>query len=378
MDEQINNSLMEIEQVRQELENKGIIILSDSKRLNSVSSCANTYIFSTKDNHYILDPGFGKKRRTLVGEKTFQQENPTILCSHYHNDHCANMGVVGSKKSRILCHNSMEEKISFLRTNGVGQILSMIDQMPVESTLKRFKMFPPWLVSMLSFLSGISMVFPKAFMFLVSYLYSIKNIGFIYPGKKRIEYLDFSKENQSDLKSGLVKTIKIDDELTAFETLGHTDDHISFYHSGKKALFTGDALNFLNANDIQYGDIEKLEKTISFLIELVEEKDIEILLQGHFYPVFGKENIKNHLLEIKEKHEEVSMIAKEIVYSFHENFSFDEALEKFMGHPSKTIAKIAKINFPRSTLIFMEVYLLKRIKDLGFHKDSKGLYKVKS
>lgn len=377
MDEQINNSLMEIEQAKQELENKGIIILSDSKKLNGVSSCANTYIFSTMDNDYILDPGFGKKRRALVRKKTLEFKNPTILCSHYHNDHCANMGVVGSKKSKILCHNSMAEKISFLRTNGVGQILSMLDEMPVESTLKRFKMFPPWLVSILSFLSRISMFFPKAFMFLVSYLYSIKNIGFIYPGKKRIKYLDFSSENQPGLKSDSIKKIEIDKELTAFETLGHTDDHISFYHADKKALFTGDSLNFLNANDIQYADIEKLESTISFLLDFIEKNDVKILLQGHFYPVFGKENIKNYLVEIKEKHEEVSMIAKDIVYSFHENFSFDEALEKFMSHPSKTIAKIAKINFPRSTLIFMEVYLLKRIKDLGFRKGSNGLYKVK-
>ena len=370
-----NNSInQEIESIYNKLDKTGVCFFTDSRKIKRASSCSNSYIFSTDEGNYILDPGFGKKRRKQIQRELKKFKNIDILCSHYHNDHSANMGKTGLKDTAIFCHYKMKNKIDYLRTNGTGQILVMAERMPLKGMLERFNMFPGWLLKNILFLSSVSKSFRKSFLFLVSYFYSLKSIGLIFNGKSKIRFLEKEDMEKIKLNNFSVKGWKIEENLIAIESPGHTDDHLIFYFKKKKILFAGDSLNFLNGNDIQFGDIEEVSKTLSFLLEFCEKEKPELLLQGHYFPVFGSEKIYEYILDIKNRHDHIFSEVSGSLAQLEAPFSFDCAFENLKKSPSELLTKVIKISFPRSTLIFLDVYLLKILASLGYEQNKDGLY----
>ncbi len=355
-----------------ELEKHCITMLSDTKKINRASSASNTYIFSNKNIQYVLDPAFGAKRRNEISKVLSKNGRFDILCTHYHNDHSANNGKIAGKKSKIYYHHGIKSKIRYFRTNGTGQVVSMANGLDLYGMLKRFKMFPAWLISFIVCSSKISRIFPSAFLFLVSYIYSWQNIGQISSGRKKAKYLYPENIEKINLEGLKIDGWRIDDNLIAIDTQGHTDDHLAYYLTDKKILFAGDTFNFLNGNDIQYGDIHKVDDTINFLLEFIEKEKVAVLLQGHYYPVIGTDNIMEYVCDIRDKHNEIYNIASSVINSMKEPIRFDTALKKLYKHPSKLSQDLAKITFPRSTLVFLDVYLLKVLQSLGYNKQKNG------
>ncbi len=291
------------EERREKVFHMGITLLSDTDRLNRASSAANTCVFQIGKTCYVLDPAFGKKRRKELAPLIRNADTVHVLCTHYHNDHCANNGWVARKGSKIYYHHRIRRKIRYLRTNGTGQIRMMAREMELPGMLRRFKMFPGWMITAVLFSARISTFFPAAFLFVVSYLYSLKNIGRIRSGWLKAAYLTPETAVTLSLAGMNVMGWQVDDGLYAMEAPGHTDDHLVYYLASDKVLFAGDALNFLNGNDIQFGDIEQVHETLDFLHAFVAKEQVEVLFQGHYYPVFGTAAILDHIDTIRNQHQ---------------------------------------------------------------------------
>lgn len=365
-----------MEKTREELlcmlDKYGIKMFSDTEKINRPSSASNTYIFSDNTKQYVVDTGFGSKRCKEISKILSKKDHFDVLCTHYHNDHSANNGKIAGKRSDIYYHYSIKDKIRNFRTNSTGQIVSMANSLDLDGMLKRLKMLPDWLIVFIVFSSKISRKFSSVFMFVFAYIYSWKNIGVINPGRKKAKYLEPADIKKINLDRIDISGWSIDDNLIAIETQGHTDDHLIYYLTDKKVLFSGDALNFLNANDIQFGDIGKVDDTIDFLTEFIEKEKVEVLLQGHYYPIVGTENIIEYICDIRDKHNEMYDIASCVIQSMEEPIRFDEALENLNAYPAELSQWLGKITFPRSTLVFLDVYLLKVLESLGYYKQTNG------
>lgn len=355
-----------------EIEKCGISMLSDSKKIDRASNAANTYIFNNNDRQYIVDPAYGKQRRQKIKKSISMEDQFDILCTHYHNDHSANNGKIARKDTRIFYHHKIKNKIDYFRTNGTGQVVMMGEHLDLQDMLKRFRMFPNWLVSIVMLLSSISKIFPTLFLFIISYLYSWRNIGRIDPGKTNAAYLNAEDIETISLDNMEVLGWQIDDNLIAIDAPGHTDDHLLFYLTDKKTLFVGDSLNFLNANDIQFGDIKKVNDVMLFLIELIEKEQVSILLQGHYYPVIGTDQILTFVSDIRDKHDEVFKITSEVISSMASPLKFEEVYQNLCDYPAAITKGLARVTFPRSTLVFLDVYLFKVLQELGWIRQSNG------
>lgn len=366
---------MSLERRLEKAAENGIRMFSDSGRLGRPSSAANTCIFSVGDSVYVLDPAFGSRRRKELEPWLKKSKNTHVLCTHYHNDHCANNGWIGGRSSRVYYHHRVRSRIHYLRTNGTGQILTMAREMDLPGMMRRFGMFPGWLAKTLVFLSKQSRFFTEVFFFAVSYLYSLTNIGSIRPGWFRTAYLEANDCQPIPLDHSTVTGWQIDKGLYAMEAAGHSDDHLVFYLKRQKALFAGDTLNFLNGNDIQHGDIEKVDQTLDFLYDFVIREKVTILIQGHYYPIFGTQAIAQRIDWVRTQHRRIHDITCSVIQDLPTPFCFDDALAALCTHPSDLARGLAKITFPRSTLVFLDVYLLKVLKTQGYRRGADGKWR---
>jgi len=352
------------------LKQKDITFLSSSDSPQKTSQTANTYIFNIAHKKYVIDTSCGGKRIKEIKDHISDSDNLTVLCTHYHNDHIANNGKIAKKNSDIIFHNNVKNRIHYLRTNGTGQVIAMAQQMNLKGMLERFNMFTESQIKLLINLSKISRKIPLAFLFLVSFIYSRKSIGPIYTSKKKVKYLLPEKLTKIKLDSMNTPGWIIDDGLYAFETPGHSDDHLIFYNKTNKCLFAGDCLNFLNPNDIQYGRLKETNETINFLIELIINEKVDILLQGHYFPVFGNKMILEFVKGIKNKHDIIFNEIKIIIQNTMQPINFEKLLTKVKNHDNELIQKVARVSFPRSTLIFLDVYILKLLQEMGYYSNS--------
>jgi len=352
-----------------------IVIFTDAKDETKSSTFSNTYIFQHNNKDYIVDSSCGNKRASEIFIHCENMESYDILCTHYHNDHSANNGQIIKKDSIIYCHPRFEDKINYLRTNGTGQILVMAREMNLRGMLKRFKMFPSFLITILVSLNKIAFFLPASFMFLVSFLYSKKSIGTIRSGKKNTQFFEYSQMKDLPLNMK-IRGWELEPGLYGIETPGHTDCHMAYYWVDKKILFAGDACNFLNGNDIQFGNIESVHETLKILRELVRTEKIDVLAMGHSYPIVGYKKIIDYFDDIIHKHHEIYELTVQVIEKKALNgpMDFDELYKYFVSSESVLLQKIVKIAFPRSTLIFLDVYLYHRLINLGYLKNNKGLW----
>lgn len=357
------------------LSQNGIVILAKSQDPGRGSDIANTYLFEINDKQYIIDTACGKKRSDEIKKHLSNKSNLDILCTHYHNDHIANNGRISKKNSKIIYHFNAYEKIKYLRTNGTGQIIEMAKTMRLRPLLKRFKMFSRTQLGLIMFLNKISPLLPMILLFFTSYFYSLLTIGRIHSGKSNIWILWEKYKKTINLKKISVQGWLINEGLYAFETPGHTDDHIMYYLEPAKAVFAGDCLNFLNPNDIQFGDIEETFRSFDFLEEFVIKEDIDILATGHYMPIIGKEEILKYIADSKRKHIEILDLIKGLIENKNTPIDLEEILEEMTkNESSELVKKVVKLTFPRSTLIFLDVFILKTLKSLNYKLRSDGLW----
>lgn len=352
-----------------------IKIFAKTTEPGKASDIANTYAFRVRDKDYIIDTSCGKKRFKEIKNFLKGKKNFNILCTHYHNDHIANNGRIAGKCTRIFYHFNAAGKIRYLRTNGTGQILEMAKTMRLRPLLERFKMFSKAQLGFIIFLKKISPNLPLIILFFTSYFYSLFTIGRIYSGKAKIWILWEKFKKNIFISKNEYKGWIIDEGLYAFETKGHTDDHVMYYLEPAKALFAGDCLNFLNPNDIQFGDIEDTFRSIDFIEDFVREENVEILATGHYMPIRGTENILAYIKESRHKHIELHEAVKSIILSKTGPIDLEEIFSELTSMDSSDLIKrVAKLTFPRSTLIFLDVFILKTLRGMNYRLRKDGLW----
>ncbi len=339
-------------------------MFTSSFKKDRASAVSNTYCFPIDKNWYIIDTSCGKKRRKDLKYFLKDKKRYSILCTHYHNDHIANNWFISKKNTVIIYHKNAISKIPYLRTNSTGQILSMYKNMDKKSFLSRLGFFSSRTAEFLSGRTLISRFIMPPLLFVIAYIISFKNTGLMFSAKKNIDYLTPDKKVKINLSGKAAKGWIVDKNFYAFETPGHTDCHIVFYNKTEKILFCGDSLNFLNPNDIQFGDIESTFKSIDFILDIAEKEGIETLASGHYYPVTGKENVIKYIKEIKEKHEYVYGIIQSELKKSGIHLNHDEIYQKILGIDNPVIKKLSRISFPVSTLVFLDVFVYKLITEI--------------
>jgi len=353
---------------KQKIENpqyfNSLKMFTSSVKKNRASAVANTYCFEINKNHYTIDTSCGKKRRNELKGFLKDKRKNTILCTHYHNDHIANNWLIAKKNTAIIYHKNAKSKINWLRTNSTGQILKMYSTMDKKSVLSRLGFFNKKTAAFLAQSPLISRFIIPPLLFIIAYIVSFKNTGFMFPKKRNITWLDPEKKVKIDLNSITIEGWIIDKDFYAFETPGHTDCHITFYNNEEKILFCGDALNFLNPNDIQFGSIEKTFSTIDLILNIAKDEDIKTLALGHYYPITGKENIIKYIEKIKEKHEYVYGLVKSQAKIGGCHLHPEKIYKEVINLDDPLIAKLRRINFPVSTLVFLDVFVYKLLAEI--------------
>lgn len=365
------------EEILSKLTQSGIVIFTKSLEPGRGSDIANTYAFKVNDQNYLIDTACGKKRFKEIKGHIAKIGNFDILCTHYHNDHIANNGRIASKTTKIIYHFNAYEKIRYLRTNGTGQILEMAKTMRLKPLLTRFKMFSKTQLGLIMLLQKISPVLPLMLLFITSYFYSLFTIGRISSGRSKVWILWEKYKENIHLDNLEISGWILNDGLYAFETPGHTDDHVMYYLKSAKTLFAGDSLNFLNPNDIQFGDIDETFRSFDFIEKFAKEEKIEILATGHYMPIIGIEKILAYIEESRKKHLEIYNTVKNIILSKNGPIDLEELFSEITSSESSDlIHKVAKLTFPRSTLIFLDVFILKTLKCMNYRLRPDGFWEL--
>lgn len=339
-------------------------MFASTLKKDRASAVANTCCFEINGNWYVIDTSCGKKRRKEL--KNFLKDNKkyTILCTHYHNDHIANNWFLTKRNTSIIYHKNAASKINWLRTNSTGQILKMYSDLNKEGVLNQLRFFSKKTAAFLSQNSIISRFIIPPFLFAVVSIVSFKNTGFIFPAKRNIIYLTPEKKVKINLNNITIFGWIIDKNFYAFETPGHTDCHIIFYNEKEKILFCGDALNFLNPNDMQFGNVAGTFRSIDFILDIAINEGIETVASGHYHPVTGVENVIKYIKEIKEKHEHVYRLVKSEVKISGSPIDYEEIYKKIIEMEDPVIKKLRRISFPVSTLVFLDVFVYKLITEI--------------
>lgn len=353
-----------IKNISNPLKYRGFVMFTSTAKKDRASHVSNTYIFETDESCYIIDTSCGSKRKNELKRFLRDKKKCTILCSHYHNDHIANNWFIAKKGTRILYHKNASSKIPYLRTNSTGQILKMYRNLDKEGFLTRLGFFSKKSARLLSkgFISSRFILPPL--LFLIAFIISFKNTGIMLPARKKIRYLDPAEKKVIKLNNTSLSGWMIDKNLYAFETPGHTDCHIIYYKADDRTLFCGDALNFLNPNDIQFGNIEETFYSIDFIMELVRNEKIEALASGHYHPIEGHDNAVQYIKEIKEKHEYVYSIIRSELQKCGINLTFSEIFSIIRDIDDPILKKLKRISFPVSTLVFLDVFVYKLITEI--------------
>jgi glyoxylase-like metal-dependent hydrolase (beta-lactamase superfamily II) len=342
-----------------------IHIFADRRGKSSISTFANTYAFELDGRWYILDTSCGKKRYREL--RVFTTEHPCsmVLCTHYHNDHIANNGRVGRKNTPVIYHYNAQRKIRWLRTNSTGQIMTMYNELDRYGFLRRLGFFSNGAIGVVKKFRILSDYIMPWLLFFMAWILSIRMLGRIYTGRKRIAYLEPGELKNNDLGGFKIPSWKIADGLFAIETPGHSDCHIAYYTPGNHTLFCGDALNFLSPNDIQFGSIGDVLKSQKLILEMVKKLHVERICMGHYDPVNGNSEIIDYIKDIIHKHEYMYRLVSEFLTECGPGKTFSELYTELQQIDDEIIKKLIKITFPRSTLVFLDVYLLKMIREQG-------------
>ena len=338
-------------------------IFARRKGNSATSDISNSYAFKHNDKWYLIDTSCGRERYRQLRDFTRNNRISAILCTHYHNDHISNNGRIASGDTPIIYHHRAKSKVKYLRTNSTGQVLMMYNKLDKYNFLRSLGFFSKGATGFI-LKYRITTELMKPVLFILAYVLSLKTTGRIYTGRKRISYLE--PDSQKDFVKRLFryKSWEIAPGLYAFETPGHTNCHVAYCIPDKKTLFCGDALNFLNPNDIQFGSIADCLNSQKVILELVKNLDINILCMGHYEPVTGKKAIMNYINDIINKHEHVLKLISGYIRTGSEGKKFNEIYKGITSIDDDTIRRLAKITFPRSTLVFLDVYLLKMLSEL--------------
>ncbi len=349
--------------INKDYEQTGLLYFTLPAKRGSGSDISNTYAFTTGKHWYIIDTSCGKKRYRELKEFLKYKNNYTILCTHYHNDHIANNGRLVHNSGKIFYHPNARSKIRNLRTNATGQILMMYRELDKKGFLKRMGYFSDGFIDFMlkrKFTSEYVMI---PVLLIATYFFSISNIGRIYPGINHIEFFDENKKIKVNLNGLETAGWLIDEGIYAIETPGHSDCHVMYYWSDKKILFTGDALNFLTPNDIQFGEIQSTMESQKMILKIADKENILMICQGHYIPLENNKAIVEYISDTIAKHEHVYNKLKNFLNQDNIYLGFDELYNRICGMDDSVIQKLLKITFPRSTLVFLDVYLLKVIKE---------------
>lgn len=350
--------------INKDYEKYGLYYFTLPKKRGTGSDISNTYALNTGTRWYIIDTSCGKKRYKELKDFLKDKKNYTVLCTHYHNDHIANNGRVAGSVSEIMYHFKARNKVPYLRTNATGQILRMYRELGKRGFLQRIGYFSDGFIDFMLKRKITSKYIMEPLLFAVSYIFSLNSIGRIKHGKKNVRYFENNEKKKINFNGFEIDGWIIEDGLYAFETPGHSDCHVMYYYSNEKILFTGDALNFLTPNDIQFGDLNSTMDSQKIILELAEKENVRMICQGHYPPVENNKDVTDYISDTIAKHEHVYTTVRNHINPENINLPFDDLYKEICTIDDPVIGKLLKITFPRSTLVFFDVYLLKMVNDI--------------
>jgi len=157
---------------------------------------------------------------------------------------------------------------------------------------------------------------------------------------------------------------KIQNNLYALHTPGHTNDSLSFYLVDRCALFSGDIEFSNNPNSIIEGSIKDTHTSIDKLIKLVKKQKIEILARSHFNPVIGNKNIYTHLINYKYEQQEVYNTVAGTVNK-RTKWTWTKLIKEIYSTKNETLKNVLLNNYP-ATPSFIDNYLFIFLKENNF------------
>ena len=164
------------------------------------------------------------------------------------------------------------------------------------------------------------------------------------------------------------------EEAYLLATPGHTPDSLSIYLNGEKALFTGDALWFVNPN-VDDGSIDLSLQSAAKLKSLVKAEGISYLGIGHFSPTEGNKSIIDFISDYEEKEKTLVSRLEEVVAA-NDGVSVDHCLDMLRQSNHPAIKEALRINypyFPSYLHRFIRVFL----REKGWHEVEKGVWSAK-
>lgn len=350
--------------IARDYEKDGLIYFTKRRNGGTGSDISNTYALKSGDQWYIIDTSCGTDRCKEINKFLREKKTAAVLCTHYHNDHIANNGRTAETDVKIIYHHLASLKTTNLRTNATGQILTMYRLLDKRGMLARMGYFSGTFIRfMLSSRFTAEYVMPPM-LYVMSYLFSLFGAGWIYSGRSRISFLREDEKRRFSFSGAEFDGWIISDGLYALETPGHTDCHIAFYFRDSKILFSGDLLNFLTPNDIQFGDLDRALESQKNILSLAVNDSVKVLCQGHYEPVSGNTGIVEYISDIISKHEYVKKTILACISNAEFDHTFDELYNKILKINDPVIEKLARITFPRSTLVFLDVYLYKLLSSI--------------
>lgn len=333
----------------------GVSFITDIRAEGRGAAIANTYFLDMGDQYYMIDAACGKKRLRRIRDH-LQGRNCDLLATHSHLDHSANSGAAVNLRSRIIFHPLVEHKIDNLQRNYTEITPAMINAFGVEGFFGRTGMLRPSMRKKLLFIQKHFPSFFSQLMKLVSLALLRINIGHIHSPHANVQYLSYADQRDLIFDGIHFSGWDLGNGIFALETPGHQNDHLAFYIPGRRIMFAGDLINFLNPNDILDGSIKDTHAGLQRMKMLADAGGINILALSHALPIVGSDQAVSYIRTIIAQQDEIFATVAGIVDSCSDKNDFAEIIAKIYRHESELMKRVLKINYPRS-VSFIDVYV---------------------
>lgn len=348
-------------QIENCLAENGVFLITDICEEGKGAAIANTYFLQTDTGNYVIDPACGKRRLQQIKARLPFKEYDVLL-THSHLDHSANSGAAVFFNSQVICHPLVAGKINNLQRNYTDVTAKMVREFGVHGFFGRTGMLGPTMIKLLRWIQKQSPAIFDRLLHAVSLTLCRIKVGSIYPPTRNVTFLSMDQLADLCFENSFFRGWAIREDLFALETPGHQDDHLSFYVPGRKLMFAGDLISFLNPNDILDGSLKETHTWMKKMLQLAEAGGINILAVSHSLPIVGKDQVIAYLRSVIDKQEEAFNTIAEIIASCPDKSDFDGIMAKVYSHDSELIKKILKINYPRS-ISFIDVYVYLYLKE---------------
>jgi glyoxylase-like metal-dependent hydrolase (beta-lactamase superfamily II) len=259
---------------------------------------SNTYLIDNNNELIIFDPSSGKETAEIVDiyiqerlKSGTKWKKAFLIVSHSHPDHAGNLHLLdnsGIDECHVLVHEQGFQN-GAVKNEPVTFIKELIEECsryynPYLETPLPFNLFisPIALINAFS-TSGARQVFGN----IGGFIWPRPVLGAIRPESLKNEDLQHANNN-FDFKCWQMGNAVV------LPTPGHSVCSVSLYVPERKALFIGDAA-WIGDPISPFASIRQCISSLETLMSLVKSTKIDLLFQGHGYPIEGFEQVQSCL-----------------------------------------------------------------------------------